>query len=38
MSFALSPCLYESHMHTELCKHAKGTPDEYAAVAVQQGT
>ena len=37
MSFALSPCLYESHMHTELCKHAKGTPDEYAAVAVQQG-
>ncbi len=28
------PCMYESHMHTELCKHSRGTPDEYAAVAV----
>lgn len=32
-----SPILYESHMHTELCKHSKGTPDEYAAVAVARG-
>ncbi len=37
MSFESSPCLYESHMHTELCKHAQGTPDEYAEVAVQRG-
>ncbi len=29
-----APCMYESHMHTELCKHSRGTPDEYAAVAV----
>ena len=28
------PCMYESHMHTELCKHSRGTPDEYATVAV----
>jgi len=26
-------CLYDSHMHTPLCKHAKGKPEEYAAVA-----
>jgi len=37
MTFAHSPCLYESHTHTELCKHATGTPDEYAAVAVERG-
>ncbi len=30
------PCMYESHMHTELCKHARGAPDEYAAVAVER--
>lgn len=29
--------LYESHMHTPLCKHAKGEPEEYAAVAEQRG-
>lgn len=29
-------CMYESHMHTELCKHSRGTPDEYAAVAVER--
>lgn len=28
------PVLYESHCHTSLCKHAVGSPDEYAAVAV----
>jgi histidinol-phosphatase (PHP family) len=29
--------LYESHMHTPLCKHAKGEPEAYAAVAAQRG-
>lgn len=28
-----TPILYDSHMHTPLCKHAWGTPDEYAAAA-----
>lgn len=28
-----TPILYESHMHTPLCRHATGTPAEYAAVA-----
>lgn len=37
MLFDPEPCLYESHMHTELCNHAKGTPDEYAEVAVSRG-
>lgn len=31
------PILYESHMHTPLCKHAVGQPEEYAAVAFQRG-
>lgn len=31
------PLLYETHMHTPLCKHAKGQPEEYAAVAEQRG-
>lgn len=30
------PLLYESHCHTPLCKHAYGTPDEYAAVALER--
>jgi histidinol-phosphatase (PHP family) len=29
--------LYDSHMHTPLCKHAWGKPDEYAAAAEKQG-
>lgn len=33
----MSPILYESHMHTPLCKHAQGEPEEYAAVAEQRG-
>ncbi len=33
----LSPILYDSHMHTPLCKHAQGQPEEYAAVAEQRG-
>lgn len=31
------PILYESHMHTPLCKHAQGEPEAYAAVAAQRG-
>lgn len=29
--------LYESHMHTPLCKHAVGDPEDYAATAWQRG-
>lgn len=32
-----TPLLYESHSHTPLCKHASGTPSEYAAVAELRG-
>jgi len=32
-----APLLYESHCHTTLCKHAFGTTDEYAAVALARG-
>jgi histidinol-phosphatase (PHP family) len=32
-----APLLYESHCHTPLCKHASGSPSEYAAVAEQRG-
>lgn len=31
------PLLYESHSHTPLCKHASGTPSDYAAVAEARG-
>lgn len=31
-----APLLYESHCHTTLCKHAVGTPDEYAEVAISR--
>lgn len=31
------PLLYESHSHTPLCKHATGSPSEYASVAEQRG-
>lgn len=31
------PILYESHMHTPLCKHASGEPEAYAAKAEQRG-
>jgi histidinol-phosphatase (PHP family) len=30
------PLLYESHMHTPLCRHAEGEPEEYAAHAQQR--
>lgn len=32
-----TPILYESHCHTPLCKHAVGTPLEYAAAAEERG-
>lgn len=32
-----TPILYEMHMHTPLCRHAKGEPEAYAAVAQQRG-
>ncbi len=32
-----APILYDSHMHTALCKHAQGTPVDYAAVAEKRG-
>ena len=31
------PLLYETHSHTELCKHADGTIEQYAARAVERG-
>ncbi len=31
------PILYETHMHTPLCKHATGEPEDYAAVAAERG-
>lgn len=33
----MEPILYETHMHTPLCKHASGRPEEYAAVAYKRG-
>jgi histidinol-phosphatase (PHP family) len=35
--FNMNPILYEQHMHTPLCRHALGEPEEYAAVAHQRG-
>ena len=32
-----APVLYEMHMHTPLCKHARGEPEDYAAVAERRG-
>jgi histidinol-phosphatase (PHP family) len=34
---AIDPILYETHMHTPLCKHATGEPEAYAAVAEWRG-
>lgn len=31
------PLLYETHMHTPLCRHARGEPEEYADMAQQRG-
>ncbi|MDQ3812390.1 MAG: histidinol-phosphatase [Armatimonadota bacterium] len=37
MATTSEPILYESHMHTPLCRHAVGEPEEYAAVAAERG-
>lgn len=34
--YRTEPMLYESHMHTPLCKHAVGQPEEYARRAEQR--
>jgi histidinol-phosphatase (PHP family) len=31
------PLLYETHMHTPLCRHASGQPEAYARVASERG-
>jgi histidinol-phosphatase (PHP family) len=31
------PVYYDSHMHTPLCKHAEGEPEEYARRALERG-
>ncbi len=33
----MQPILYDSHMHTPLCKHAVGAPETYAASAEKRG-
>jgi histidinol-phosphatase (PHP family) len=34
---SIEAVLYESHMHTPLCKHAQGEPEAYAEIASQRG-
>ncbi len=31
------PVYYDNHMHTPLCKHAEGEPEDYAEIALQRG-
>ena len=31
------PTLFDSHMHTPLCKHAVGEPEDYAEQALAEG-
>ena len=31
------PNMYDSHMHTPLCKHARGEPQDYAKEAERKG-
>src|SRR5437867_2201904 len=33
----LEPVLYETHMHTPLCRHASGEPEAYAEIAIERG-
>jgi len=33
----MNSSLYETHLHTPLCRHASGEPEAYAAVALQRG-
>ncbi len=37
MSPLPQPLYYDSHMHTPLCKHARGEPEEYAETALLRG-
>ena len=37
MSSDIRSMLYDSHMHTPLCRHAVGEPEEYAAEALRKG-
>lgn len=32
-----SPIFFDSHMHTPLCKHAQGHPDEYVRTGLEKG-
>jgi len=32
-----TPLLYDTHMHTPLCRHATGHPEEYAQIAIARG-
>jgi len=34
---ASEPLLFETHMHTPLCRHARGLPGDYARVASERG-
>ena len=34
----INPIFYESHMHTPLCKHATGMPEDYAEIAFRRGS
>ncbi len=33
----MKPLYYDNHMHTPLCKHAEGEPEEYAEMGLQRG-
>jgi HisJ family histidinol phosphate phosphatase len=33
----MKPLYFDNHMHTPLCKHAEGQPEEYAEMALQRG-
>src|ERR1041385_2556736 len=33
----ISRIVYETHMHTPLCRHAEGEPEAYAATAERRG-
>ncbi|HEX7002570.1 MAG TPA: histidinol-phosphatase [Trueperaceae bacterium] len=37
MEIGIQPVVYETHMHTPLCRHAEGEPHEYAEVGRQRG-
>lgn len=37
MSTDPTPVYYDNHMHTPLCKHAVGEPEEYAETAIARG-